>query len=104
MVIGSERKFLTALVFPNLKALNKELGSGEDCLSDPRALDLIEARIHDRLVGLSPYEQIGRFTLIDRPFSLERNEMTPKLSLRRAVIEVNFSEQIELMYQAPRSE
>ena len=104
MVIGSERKFLTALVFPNFKALNKELGSEEDCLSDPRALDLIEARIHDRLVGLSPYEQIGRFTLIDRPFSLERNEMTPKLSLRRAVIEVNFSEQIELMYQTPRSE
>ena len=104
MVIGSERKFLTALVFPNLLALDKELGSGEDCLSDPRARDLVEARIHDRLVGLSPYEQIGQFTLIDRPFSLERNEMTPKLSLRRAVIEANFSDQIELMYQAPRSQ
>jgi len=104
MVIGSERKFLTALVFPNLQALDKELGSGEDCLSDPRALALVEARIHDRLVGLSPYEQIGQFTLIGRPFSLERNEMTPKLSLRRAVIEANFSDQIELMYQASRNQ
>ncbi|MFP6575296.1 MAG: long-chain fatty acid--CoA ligase [Pirellulaceae bacterium] len=104
MVIGSERKFLTALVFPNIQVLDKELAVGEDCLSDPRVLALIEERIHDRLVGLSPYEQIGRFTLIDRPFSLERNEMTPKLSLRRAVIEANFSEQIELMYRASRSE
>ena len=104
MVIGSERKFLTALVFPNVQALEKEVGGGEDCLSDPRALALIERRIHDRLVDLSPYEQIGRFTLIDRPFSLERNEMTPKLSLRRTVIEANFSDQIELMYQSPRSQ
>ena len=104
MVIGSERKFLTALVFPSMQALEKEVGGGEDCLSDPRALALIERRIHDRLVDLSPYEQIGRFTLIDRPFSLERNEMTPKLSLRRTVIEANFSDQIELMYQAPRSQ
>lgn len=104
MVIGSERKYLTALVFPNLQVLDKELAVGEDCLTDPRVLALIEERIRDRLVGLSPYEQIGRFTLIDRPFSLERNEMTPKLSLRRAVIEANFSEQIELMYRASRSE
>ena len=102
MVIGSERKFLTALVFPNLQALDKELGSGEDCLSDSRALALVEARIRDRLVGLSPYEQIGQFTLIDRPFSLERNEMTPKLSLRRAEVEKNFSQQIEAMYRATR--
>jgi len=104
MVIGSERKFLTALVFPNVQTLEKEVGGGEDCLSDPRTLALIERRIHDRLVDLSPYEQIGRFTLIDRPFSLERNEMTPKLSLRRAVIEANFADQIELMYEAPRSQ
>jgi long-chain acyl-CoA synthetase len=104
MVIGSERKFLTALVFPNLEALAKELGSEGDSLSDPRAHALIEKRIHDRLVELSQYEQIGRFTLIDRPFSLEQNEMTPKLSLRRAIIEANFSDQIESMYEAPRNQ
>lgn len=104
MVIGSERKFLTALVYPNLEALAKELGSEGDSLSDPRVHALIKERIHDRLVELSHYEQIGQFTLIDRPFSLERNEMTPKLSLRRAIIEANFSDQIESMYAAPRNQ
>ena len=99
MVIGSERKFLTALVFPNQQALASSLEIEGECLSDPRAHAFIEERIHDRLSELSQYEQIGRFTLIDRPFSLERNEMTPKLSLRRAVIEANFSEQIESMYE-----
>ena len=65
-------------------------------------LRLFEERIGDRLADLSPYEQIGQFVLIDRPFSQEFNELTPKLSLRRAEIEENFSQQIEAMYQATR--
>ena len=111
MVIGSERKFLTALIFPNLAALqevfNREvLADGEqvDWFSDRRVVTLMDERIRRRLVDLSPYEQIGRFTLIDRPFSLECDEMTPKLSLRRAVIEENFAAQIEAMYQASAHE
>jgi len=40
--------------------------------------------------------------LIDRPFSQELNELTPKLSLRRAEVEKNFSQQIEAMYRETR--
>ncbi|MFP6618361.1 MAG: AMP-dependent synthetase/ligase [Pirellulaceae bacterium] len=111
MVIGSERKFLVALVYPGLSALSRELDEATINLldrpglfTDARVLRLFEERIADRLADLSPYEQIGQFTLIDRPFSQEFNELTPKLSLRRSEIEENFSRQIETMYQATRGQ
>ncbi|MCP3693863.1 MAG: AMP-binding protein, partial [Planctomycetaceae bacterium] len=109
MVIGSERKFLVALIYPGLTALSREMGEAtmtpldaSGLATDARVLRLFEERIGDRLADLSPYEQIGQFVLIDRPFSQEFNELTPKLSLRRAEVEENFSQQIEAMYQATR--
>ena len=109
MVIGSERKFLVALIYPGLTALSRELGDAtmkpldaSGLATDARVLRLFEERIGDRLADLSPYEQIGQFVLIDRPFSQELNELTPKLSLRRAEVEKNFSQQIEAMYRETR--
>jgi long-subunit acyl-CoA synthetase (AMP-forming) len=44
-------------------------------------------------------EQVHRFAIVNRPFSMERGEMTPKLSLCRKVIASNFKQQIELLNQ-----
>jgi long-subunit acyl-CoA synthetase (AMP-forming) len=39
--------------------------------------------------------------LLDRGFTIESGEMTPKLSLRRNIIAKNFEAQIEAMYRKP---
>jgi long-chain acyl-CoA synthetase len=44
-------------------------------------------------------EQIRNFAILDRPFSIERGELTPKLSLRRETIAGNFSEQLASISQ-----
>ena len=41
-------------------------------------------------------EQIHRFELLDRPFSIERGELTPKMSLCRTVIARNFATQLQI--------
>jgi long-chain acyl-CoA synthetase len=105
VVIGSERKFLTALVVVAREPLEKYLQeqqvelSWPDALEDPRVEQLLRERIDRQLENLSPYEQVGKFALLAEPFSLEREEMTAKLSLRRDVIMKNQAAVIEAMYE-----
>jgi long-chain acyl-CoA synthetase len=107
MVIGDGRSYLTALIVLN----NTELDAGLKRLgiphpdeasrnSHPAVMDLVRQRIDRCLSGVSPHEQVRKFTLLARPFSIEAGELTPKLSLRRAVIESHFAPQIAAMYDA----
>jgi long-chain acyl-CoA synthetase len=44
-------------------------------------------------------EQVKKFTLIPREFTIDKGEMTPKLSIRRKQILANFEKEIDQMYQ-----
>ncbi len=44
------------------------------------------------------YERVVNFTILDREFSAEKGELTPKGSFNRKVIEQNFKETIEKLY------
>jgi long-chain acyl-CoA synthetase len=46
----------------------------------------------------SRYEQIKRFTVLPREFSLEEDEVTPTLKLRRKVILDHFSRELQSLY------
>lgn len=50
--------------------------------------------IESRLAAAAREEQVHRFALLERPFSIERGELTPKLSLCREVIEKNFAAEL----------
>ena len=49
---------------------------------------------------VAPYERVINFTVADREFSREKGELTPKDSYNRKVIETNFREIIETLYQS----
>ena len=105
MVIGDGRKYLSALIVPNPDTLRDEIISQQlvvsnraEALAHPTVLNLYNQRIKERLVGLSDYEQVQKFFLLDRGFTLESGELTPKLSLRRKVIESRFKLEIDTMY------
>ena len=66
-------------------------------------LALYEERINARLAQVSHYEQVRRFTLLGRGFTIEAGEMTAKLSLRRKVIEEHFAAEIGAMYATANS-
>jgi len=107
MVVGDGRDYLAALVVPEPSALREEITSRRitvasvaDALTHPDVVSLYAERIGQRLAELAPYEQVRTFRLIDRAFSIEQGELTPKLSLRREVIEQHFAGQIRAMYGA----
>ncbi|MCX6281328.1 MAG: AMP-binding protein [Bacteroidetes bacterium] len=49
---------------------------------------------------VAPYERVVNFTLLEREFSAEKGELTPKGSFNRKAIEVNFSGLIDSLYQS----
>jgi len=99
LVIGDDRKFLTALIVPDPEPLKKALEVEElPDLNGEQIQELIGERISKRLTEVAKNEQIGKFTVLGRPFLTDKGELTAKLSLRRKVIEENFSAEIEAMY------
>jgi long-chain acyl-CoA synthetase len=96
MVVGEGRGFIAALVVLNgqaLPSLIARLGGENDRLH----AYLLE-RLQSQTGDLARHEQPQRIAILERPFSEERGELTPKLSLRREVIASNFAREIETIY------
>jgi long-chain acyl-CoA synthetase len=63
---------------------------------EPR--ELVQALVDDVNRDRTRVEQIKRFAILPRDFSLEEGEVTPTLKLRRRVIHEHFAEEIERLY------
>ena len=98
LVVGDDRRFLTALIVPDAVAIQNHLKVESFGLDDEKVNALIGESIASRLADCGKHEQIGKFALLPKPFSMEAGELTAKLSLRRAVIEANYSDTIEALY------
>lgn len=93
MVIGENQKFAAALIVPsfqNLKDWCAKKGisytTNDEMIKDERVVKLIGREIDEINSGLAKYETIKKFRLLPREWSIDKGEMTPKLSLKRKVI------------------
>ena len=105
MVIGDDQKYLAALIVPNAEQLAAELEKRQitvanpaQMLSDENVQKLYEERIKNQLADLAHHEQVGRFVVLDRGFTLEAGHLTPKASLRRDQIAKDFTKEIEQLF------
>ena len=105
IVIGDNRNYLTALIVPdpeNIRQAVRKLRilplSKRWVLDHRKVRALYENIIRERLACVSHHEQIRKFYLMDRGFTIESGEMTPKLSLKRSVIKQNCRDIIDQMY------
>ena len=106
LIIGDNRNYLTALLVPNLEALTKQLfvygshlPSNDPLHIQPKVCEMFQRLVAERLACVSSFEQVRKITLLPGPFTIEKGEMTAKLSLRRKVIEANYAAEIEAMYR-----
>ena len=111
VVIGDRRRYRRRLivpVFPVLERHAKEHGipftSREELVTHPLVVALYESRIRDLSTELANYEQVKRYTLVDKEFTQEGGQLTPSLKLKRKVIELEYAAIIDAMYDAPRRE
>jgi long-chain acyl-CoA synthetase len=105
MLIGDRRMFLTALIVPDFEAL-KEYADGcqipyKDDLDLTRSEEidkLMEKEISGIQRDLANYERVRKFTLLEKPFSIEEGELTPTQKVRRKVVEERYAQIIDKMY------
>mgnify|MGYP001015925511 FL=1 len=105
-VIADGKKFVSALIVPNyemlsqaLKDLNIKCKNTADMIKHSQVIEYIGKQLQKFQKDLPDYEQIKKFTLLPSAFTIERNEITPSLKLRRKVIYANYSREIEAMYR-----
>ncbi|HPI91951.1 MAG TPA: long-chain fatty acid--CoA ligase [Deltaproteobacteria bacterium] len=106
VVIGEGKKFLSALIVPNFKELAgyaKKQGisfnSNEDLVKKPDIIAFYDAKIKGLMKDYARVEQIRRFIILSREFSIESGELTPTLKIKRKVVSKNYAADIDRMYQ-----
>jgi len=105
IVLGSERKFVSALIIPSFTAVRdwmKENGiqdmSNAEIVKDQKVHDLFRSVIDHHNVNFNHVEQIKKFALLSTDWSVDGGEMTPKMSLKRKVIMEKYKNNIEDIY------
>lgn len=105
MVIGADRKFVSALIvpsFPNLLDWCRQQGIQETdqamLCKHPRIIEHYQELIESFNKFFNPVEQVKKFSLLPNDWGVDSGELTPKLSLKRKVILEKFKEAIEQIY------
>ena len=105
ILIGDKRMFLSALVVPDFEAIEEDADAHKIPYTNPEELakneDIYKLIEKDMLVfqkQLANYEKVRKFSVIDKPFTIESGEITPKLSVKRKLVEERYRHLIEKMY------
>ena len=107
-VVGDDRNFISALIVPNKENLlawaEKEGLASLDykslCAHD-QAYDMFDAIVKNTMTNFSRYESIRKFALIADEWTVDRGELTPKMSIKRKVVVEKHKEEIEAIYNSP---
>ena len=92
MVYGDRRPHLVALLVPEPE-LVAEL-KGDEAALRPRlqkAVDQVNS-------GLSVIEKVRRFTLADAAFTVDNEQLTPSMKIRRHVIKAAYGDRLDALY------
>jgi long-chain acyl-CoA synthetase len=105
ILIGDNKKFVSALIVPGFAKLKEwakhhgiEYSSNESIIKNSMVLAMFTDIVDEYNQLFNQVEQVKKFTLIPREFSIDKQEMTPKLSIRRKIIIANFQAEIDAMY------
>jgi long-chain acyl-CoA synthetase len=104
LVVGDRRPYVAALVTLDPGEIGR--WAAEHGLEDDMAELSQDASVQELVQGIvdevnrerSRYEQIKRFTVLPRDFTMEHGEVTPTLKLRRRAVIDHFESEIESLY------
>jgi long-chain acyl-CoA synthetase len=105
VLIGDKRKFLVALLVPNFeklerdaKAMGVDFKSREELVGDERVRSLVQKEIDRFNQNLDRQEKIRRFVLLPNDFTIDNDEITPSLKVKRKVIDKRYKKLIDEMF------
>lgn len=106
VVVGEKRAFVSALVVPRPELVIRyaeenglEFSSYSELLQSSEVKAFLLTRVQQATTDLASFEKIKKIILLEKEFSIESEELTPTLKVRRGVIENRFRNQIEAIYK-----
>ena len=105
IVIGDARPFIAALVTIDESAFEQwavEHGQVGDRIADLRDAEelrsAIQSAVDEANRSVSRPESIRKFVILPRDLTIEADELTPTLKLRRAIVEKSYADVIDSIY------
>ncbi|WP_149525262.1 AMP-dependent synthetase/ligase [Sphingobacterium hotanense] len=106
MVIGENQRFPAALIVPAFEELEKyckhkgiPYSSREEAIKQGEVLTKYEHIISQAMANFGHWEQVKKFKLLSKEWTIDNGELTPKLSLKRKVILQKNEELIKDIYK-----
>ncbi|MGZ4529200.1 MAG: AMP-dependent synthetase/ligase [Mycobacterium sp.] len=106
LVYGEGKPYCVALVSLDTDAItdwaNKNGLAGKsfaDIARDGKTQELIAGYIDALNTELNRWEQIKKFTIADREFTVESGDMTPSMKLKRKVVIEKFADRLSALYE-----
>lgn len=107
MIVGEKRPFLIALIVPDFTKL-KEFASAHgitaesnrQLIGDKAILAIYEKLLRTISRQLATHEKVRKFLLVEEPFTVDNELMTPTLKLKRKDIIRKFSQEIDSLYNS----
>ena len=106
MVVGDRQPYIAALITLDPEALPAwaaERGLPTDMESlavSPEVRELVQGVVDEVNADRSRYEQIKRFAILPRDFTMDDDELTPTLKLKRRVVTQHFAPELDDLYAA----
>lgn len=106
LVYGDRRKYVTALITLSADGLTSFARSNaitytsiEELNHHPLVLKEVETVVSRKNQRLATFEQIKKFLVLDHEFSVERNELTPTLKVKRKVVTEKYRKLLDSLYE-----
>jgi long-chain acyl-CoA synthetase len=104
-LIGDNRKFISALIIPDYRGIEKyansrnlSYSSTSDLLTNPEIISLIQKEVDCVNAKLARFEQIKTFTMLVNPFDVTTGELTPTMKVKRRIVYEKYMNDIDKMY------
>lgn len=105
VMFGDGEEFCSALIYPDyfrLKELANKNGidfKDEKELADNEKINrLVKSDLNHLQSQFSKFEKVRKIALLKEPLSIEKGELTPKMSFRRHVIKENYQDLLNKLY------
>jgi long-chain acyl-CoA synthetase len=105
MVVGEGQKFPSALVIPEFVALGNwckqqgiEVGSPAEMITNAKVINKMDEEVQSAMASVAKYEQVKKFVLLPRLFTIQDGEITPTLKLKRKQIYAKHEKEILALY------
>jgi long-chain acyl-CoA synthetase len=106
VIIGDRRPYLVVMLSPNTeelevwaKAQGIEYSSTEEITRHPKAAVAFSKVVEATNEGLARYEQIKKHVVLPLMLSIDDGTLTPTLKVKRRVVEKQYTDLIEGMYE-----